>query len=69
MPFARDPAVDEVGDAGVGEESEGPGVRVVQDEVADDGGGDEAGQGEDVGDGVDVLMGGELGEGFGDVGF
>lgn len=44
-------------------------MRVVEDEVADDGGGDEARERQDVGDGVDVFVGGELGEGFGDSSF
>jgi len=34
-------------------------VVVVQDEVADDGGGEEAREGEDIGDGVYVLAGGQ----------
>jgi hypothetical protein len=33
---------------------------VVQDEVANNRRGDEAGEGQDVGDGVDVLVGREL---------
>ena len=53
------PSVDEIGDAGIGEEAHGPGVLVVQDEIADDGGGEEAGEGEEVGDGVDVFVRGE----------
>ena len=54
---ARDPAVDEVSDAGVGEEPNGPGMLVVQNEVADDGRDREPGEGEDVGDRVDVFVG------------
>lgn len=60
MPFPRDPTVHEVRDAGVGEESESPGMRVVENEIADDGGGDEARQGEEVRDSVDILMWREL---------
>ena len=43
VPFSRDPAIDEVSDAGIDEEGERGGVVVVKDEVANDGGGDEAG--------------------------
>ena len=59
FPSSSNVAVDEVGDGRVGEETDGPGVLVVQDEVADDGGGDETGEGEDVRDGVDVFVGGQ----------
>lgn len=62
VPSPRDPAVQKVGHARVGEETEGPGVMVVQDAVADEGGGDEAREGQPVGDGVDVFA---LGDGAG----
>ena len=56
VPFARQVAVDEVGDAGVGEEEERGGVLVVQEEVGGCGGGDEARCSEEVGDVVDVFV-------------
>lgn len=65
VPAAGDPAVEEVGEAGVEEEGEGVEVLVGDDEVADCGGGDQAREGEDVGDGVDVLVA----EASGDFGF
>lgn len=55
MVAPRDPPVERVGEAGVGEEGEGEGVVVVEDGVADEGGGDEARGGEEVGEGVDVF--------------
>lgn len=60
VPFASDPAIQKIGDAGVGEQPEGCGVVVVEDAVPDEGGGDEAGEGQPVGDGVDVFA---LGDG------
>ncbi len=62
FPASSNISVDKVCDSGVGEESHGPGVLVVEDEVAYDRGGDEAGEGEDVWDGVDVLVRGQSGE-------
>lgn len=62
IPFPRDPAIDQVGDAGVDEEHEGRQMLLVDDEVADDGGGEQAREGEDVGEGVDVFVGVEGGE-------
>ena len=56
IPFAREVAVDEVGDAGVGEEEERGGVLVVEEEVGGCWGGDEARRGEEVGDVVDVFV-------------
>ena len=56
VPFSREVAVDEVGDAGVDEEEERGGVLIVQEEVGGCWGGDEARCGEEVGDVVDVLV-------------
>ena len=55
---AGEVAVDQIGDAGVGEEAEGGEGLGGEDEVADGGGGEEAREGEDVGDGVDVFVAG-----------
>ena len=55
VPAAGDPAVEGVGDAGVGKQAQGRGMVVVQDAVPDEGRRNEAGGGQDVGDGVDVL--------------
>lgn len=63
LPPARDPAVEEVGETRVDEEGEGPEVLVVHDEVAEDGRGEEPGEGQEVGEVpyLFVLEGGELG--------
>ena len=44
VPFPRDPAVDKIGDAGVGEESHGPGVLVLEDEIANCGRSEKSGK-------------------------
>lgn len=49
VPSPSDPSIDQIGDAGVGEEADCPGMLIMQNEIGDDGGGDEAGEGEDVG--------------------
>jgi hypothetical protein len=64
VPAPGDVAINKICETGVGKEPDSPGMVVVQDEVADDGRGNEAGEGEDVGNGVDVLVRGELGQDF-----
>jgi hypothetical protein len=61
-PAAGEGAVGDVGDAGVEEEGEGVCGHVVEDEVAGRGGGEQAREGEQVGEGVDVLVSVESGE-------
>lgn len=61
-PFARDPAVDQVGDAGVDEQTKGGKVVFVDNPIANHRGRDQAGEGEDVGKGVNVFVRGERGE-------
>lgn len=56
VPFPRYPAIKEVGDACVGKKAQGPSVMVMKDAVTNERGGNEAGCGQDIGDGVDVLM-------------
>lgn len=55
IPAAGDPAVQGVGDAGVGKQAQGRGMVVMQDAVPNEGRGDETGGGQDVRDGVDVF--------------
>lgn len=62
LPSPRDPSVDQVRDAGVYEESEGGQMLFMDDEVADDGGGEQAREGEDVGERVYVFVRVERGE-------
>ena len=65
VPFAGDPPVEEISHTGIGEKGQGPGVMAMDDAVANNWGREEAGEGEQVGDGVDVLMcGGEQGKDF-----
>ena len=63
IPSPGNPPVEQVGDSGVRKQPDGPGMVVVQDEVAYHGSGDEAREGQDVGEGVNVLVGRELFEG------
>lgn len=53
---ASNPAVDQIGDAGIKEEGEGVGGLRCEDEVTDGGGREKAGEGKDVGKGVNVLV-------------
>lgn len=56
MPAAGDPAVEQIGQRGVGEERKGIQMVVVDDEVANHGGGDQPGEGKHIGQVVDLLM-------------
>ena len=56
LPFAREVAIDEVGDSCVGEEEEGSGMLIVQEEIGGCWSGDKARRGEKVRDVVDVLV-------------
>ena len=62
LPFPRYPSVDQVRDGGVDEENQGRQMLFMNDEIADDGGGEQAREGEDVGDRINVFMGVEGGE-------
>lgn len=55
VPAASEVAVEEIGDAGVAEQQDGGEVLVLEDEVADEGRGEEAREGEEIGERVDVF--------------
>jgi hypothetical protein len=59
---AGDPAIDEVSDACVDEQGQRGEMLVMEEEIADDGRADEAGEGEEVGKVVDVFVGIERGQ-------
>jgi len=63
LPSPRQPAVDQVGEAGVGEQRESPFVVVMQEEVRRHGRGHQTRDGEEVGQVVDVLARRQAGEG------
>lgn len=56
FPFPREVAVDEIGDAGVGEETKCPGVVVVEKEIGRGWRGEEPGYCQEVGEVVDVFV-------------
>lgn len=56
VPLARDPAVQQVRDAGVREKAQCPAVVTMQDAVADEGRGNQPRDSQQVGDGVDILV-------------
>lgn len=56
VPLPRDPPVEQVRDARVREQAQGPRVLVLEDEVADNGRGGDAREGEHVGEVVKVLV-------------
>ena len=56
-PMPRNVAIDKVADAGVREETNGPDVLIVQDEVANDRGREQTRKGQDVGNRIDVFVG------------
>ena len=62
VPSPGDISIDEVSKSGIREESDGPGMVVMQDKIADDWSGHKTGEGEEVWDGVDILVGCELGQ-------
>lgn len=64
VPPPRDPAVHHVRDAGVGEEAHSPGMVVFHDEVSHNGGGDESGEGQGIGDRVYVFAENRFAGGF-----
>ena len=58
IPFPRYPAVQQICKASVGQQADGPGVRILQHEVSYDWACDESGKGEEVRYRVDVLVNG-----------
>jgi hypothetical protein len=64
MPSPCYPPINQISHSCISEEANSPSVLVVKNEVPDYGSSDQAGEGKDVGDGVDVFMGCELGEDF-----
>jgi hypothetical protein len=63
VPSSGNPAIDQISDSSIRKESNCPGVVIVQHKIAYDGCSDEAGESQDVGESVDIFMGGELLEG------
>jgi hypothetical protein len=57
FPAPCDPAIDQVRDSGISEQNEGVGRLLSDDQVANDWSCDETGEGEEVGEGIDVLVG------------
>ena len=56
VPASRNPAIEKVGHAGIGKEAHGPGMCVVEDQVADDGSGDESRERQEIRDRVYIFV-------------
>lgn len=56
VPLSRDPAIDQISNTGVGEESKSPRMVIMYDEIATDRSGDQTGEGKNVRNGVDVFV-------------
>jgi hypothetical protein len=56
IPATGDPAIEEIGESGIGKEGEGVEMVVVYDQISDDGCRYKTREGKDVGDVPDLLV-------------